>query len=108
MMCAKHLRPLQALLDLQVLTEGRPSDSAEARRKLLEMASILRSCGPSNTALADTLALIARTQTFFSHAKYENVKAVVPQAMPAHLKQTGALHHQFHTLYRITPLFVMA
>ena len=90
-----HLSPLQAFGDAQALTEGTALDPAEARRKLLEMASILRDCGPSNTALADTLVLIARTQTFFSHTKYENVKAIVPQAMPSHLKETGCLFYPF-------------
>ena len=82
---------LQALGHLEAVTGVEPAESAEAREKLLEMAGVLRECGPSNTAMADTLVLNARTQTFFSHTKYENVKAIVPQPTPSRIKATGTL-----------------
>jgi hypothetical protein len=73
----KPVSALQARDRIQDICEETVMTAAEARSKLGRISEVLRSCGEASTAMADTLLLVSRTQTFFTSAKFDNIRADV-------------------------------
>ena len=71
---------LQASTQIGQLSEGEfPQTVEEAQTRLRDLAAILRKCSSASTALADTLLLLAHTETFFTSAKFDPVRSVVAE-----------------------------
>ena len=70
------LHSLQAAVEVQKLAEeSTPSTAGAARERLLRFVAVLRRSSASSAALADCVFLLAKTQLFFTPAKYEIVRA---------------------------------
>lgn len=68
---------MQATQHLQAICQGGAATLEEARAKLARISQVLRGCGEASTPLADTLLLVSRTRTYFTSAKFENIRADV-------------------------------